>query len=107
MGEERQDYLGDEAARLIDGLQGLLRRGIAPTPGDVWGEVTDRIATGSAECRLCPGCRLLGVLRHARPEAFQHLVEAGDALTTAMQDVLDTHRRAWPPPRGAERPDIG
>lgn len=102
----QHDSLADEAARLIDGLQGLLRRGAASGPEDVWGEVTDRIATGSAECRLCPFCQFLGLLRNARPEAFQHLAAAGESLTAALREALDTHHRAWPP-RRMEHIDIG
>lgn len=93
------DFLGDEAARLIEGLQGLLGRGVTPAPDDVWGEVTDRIATGSTECRLCPVCQLLGMLRHARPEAFEHLAAAGGSVAAAMREALDSHQRSWPPHR--------
>lgn len=100
---EQHDPLADEAARLIEGLQALLR-GIAPGPGDVWGEVTDRIATGSPECRLCPICQLLGTLRHARPEAFRHLVDAAESASSALRDLLETHQRAWPS-RGTGRAD--
>ena len=41
------------------------------------------------ECRLCPICAGLAVLREARPEAVQHLAKAGAELLLAAKALLD------------------
>lgn len=96
--QHQHDSLAEEAARLIEGLQGLLRGGLGPNAGDVsgdvWGEVTDKIATGGPECRLCPFCQLLGMLRHTRPDAFRHLADASESLTAALGDLMRSSWRA-------------
>lgn len=98
MTEQQRDPLAEEAARLIEGLQGWLRYGVGPSSHeDVWGEVTDKIATGGPECRLCPFCQLLGVLRQTRPDVFHHLANAGEALTDALRDLM---RSSWRTPSG-------
>jgi hypothetical protein len=62
-----------------------------PTPGG-----------GTApECQLCPICMGLATLRHARPEAFEHLMKAGAELLLAARAVLETGAPAGP----ARRPD--
>lgn len=102
---DNHDSLADEAARLLGVLRSWARQEM-PGSADVWGEVTDRIATGSAECRLCPVCQFLGLVRHARPEAFGHLLDAAESLAAAVRDAVDTHRREWPR-RRVEHIDIG
>lgn len=44
---------------------------------------------GSApECRYCPICRLIALLRGDRPEATARLVAAGTAFAEALRSVL-------------------
>jgi hypothetical protein len=48
-------------------------------------------ATGglAPECRVCPLCMGLAMLRHSRPEALEHLLKAGAELLLAARAVLD------------------
>jgi Family of unknown function (DUF5304) len=74
--------LAEEAARLVEALTQWARTGAGEMP----------IATGGAECRVCPFCQLLAVVRHTRPETFAHLAEAGSSLMAAVRTVVETHR---------------
>ena len=49
------------------------------------------IATGSAECKLCPVCQLLALMRRTQPETFAHLADASSSLAAALRTVIDTH----------------
>jgi hypothetical protein len=48
----------------------------------------EHLATGSAECTVCPVCQAIGALRHVRPETVTHLFEAGAALAAALRSVV-------------------
>jgi hypothetical protein len=74
--------LGEEAARLIEALTEWARGQGEDVP----------IATGSPECRLCPVCQLLTLMRHARPETFAHLMDATAALAAAARTVVESHQ---------------
>jgi hypothetical protein len=73
--------LAEEAARLMEALSQWARGGVGELP----------LATGGAECRVCPVCQMLGVLRHTRPETFAHLAEATSALVAALRTVVESH----------------
>ena len=74
--------LGEEAARLVEALTEWARGHGEEVP----------IATGGAECRLCPVCQLLTLMRHARPETFAHLMDATAALAAAARTVVESHQ---------------
>jgi hypothetical protein len=88
--------LGEEAARLVDALSEWAR-GQAGDP---------QIATDTAECRLCPLCQLIAVMRHARPETFGHLLEASAALTAALRSVVEAHAHGATAHGGVQRIDL-
>lgn len=75
-----------ELAEELADLMGALRDAAAEHT-----EVTDtlrRIADQpghAAECRACPVCQGLALLRQTRPEAFEHLAVAVDALALAAR----------------------
>lgn len=98
----------EEAARLFDAVQQWARRtaGDGKTAGGAW---TEHIATGSAECRLCPVCQAIALLREARPEVALHLTEAASSLLAAVRSALLAHEQEWTARRsaGVERIDIG
>jgi hypothetical protein len=73
--------LAEEAARLLDAI------------GE-WG--SRHQVGGAAECAACPLCQGLALLRQARPETFQHLLDASAALTAAVRSLVDAT-----PPRPA------
>ncbi|HEY3603304.1 MAG TPA: hypothetical protein VGL04_01435 [Sporichthyaceae bacterium] len=82
------DPLGNasqEAARLLDALgQWLGARAGPETHG--WG---DHLATGAAECRLCPLCRLIALARETSPELAGHLDDALRSVSSALRLVGD------------------
>jgi hypothetical protein len=74
--------LGEEAARLVEALSEWARGQGEELP----------FATGSAECKLCPVCQLLSLMRQARPETFAHLLDAAAALAAAARTVVESHQ---------------
>ena len=55
------------------------------------------VATGSAECQMCPVCQGIGVLRHVRPEAVEHLLDAAASFVAALRTAVVT-----PPEPGSQ-----
>jgi hypothetical protein len=98
----------EEATRLFEAVQERARRtaGDGRDLGEHW---SDHIATGAPECRLCPVCQLIGLLRDSRPEVAGHLADAAGSLLAALRSALLAHERDWTARRraGVERIDIG
>lgn len=88
-GREREQLgsVGEEATRLFEAMEEWARGAFAG-PGP-------QIATGAAECRLCPLCQLIGLIRDVRPETVEHLLEASTALLTTLRAAVERHERAW------------
>ncbi len=59
----------------------------------------EHLATGSAECTVCPVCQAVGALRHVRPEAVSHLLDAAASLVAALRAAVPTPAAAAPPVR--------
>lgn len=93
--------LADEAARLVEALSDWARTHVGDLPGAVSSHVG-----GSVECKLCPFCQMLGVLRATRPETFVHLLEASTALTAALKSVVESAGSGRGGPSGVERIDL-
>jgi len=90
--------VGEEAAKLVEALSEWAR-------GAAGGELP--LATGSAECTLCPVCQALSLVRRARPETFAHLAEATTSFLAAVRTVVETHDHAGAAGRGGvERIDL-
>lgn len=101
----------EEAARLVDALgQWLAARSAARPAGPVdLDYLSTHIATGSAECTLCPLCRLIALARETSPELAQRVdaaMEALVALARAALDGLERHRAGKPTGSGFETIDI-
>ena len=101
-GGEQLGSAAEEAARLLSALQDWARR----TSG---GATEVPIATGSPECRLCPLCQLIGLMRDTSPEVVDHLARAGDALLAAFRAAVVAHERSWAhgPAPDVQHIDIG
>ena len=91
------DALGSaaqEAGRLLDSLREWLdTRSVGEMP----------IATGSAECKVCPLCLLLSALRERNPDVVENLAKAGEALMSAVRSLVLDHEHEWVSGR---RPDV-
>lgn len=101
--DEQQETLGsvgEEATKLLDALQDWAR-----TSGDVYtgaaaaaaggaasslSSVNEHLATGSAECRVCPLCRAISLLRGTSPEVRAHLTSAASSLLQAAACLMAT-----------------
>jgi hypothetical protein len=88
--------LGEETARLVEALSQWARGHVGETS----------IATGSAECKVCPVCQLLTVMRQTRPDTFAHLLEASAALTAALRSVVEGHAHGDAGRAGVQRIDL-
>ena len=93
--------LAEEAARLVEALSDWARTHSGDLPGALGSQVG-----GSTECRLCPVCQAIALLRQARPETFTHLIDASVALTAALRSVVETHGGGHRPSSGVERIDL-
>jgi hypothetical protein len=91
----------EEAARLMAALQDWARRtgGAADLP----------LASGSAECRLCPVCQAIAVVKDASPEVVEHLARAADSLLAAFRAAVVAHEASWAhgPTPDVQHIDIG
>jgi hypothetical protein len=101
----------EEAARLVDALgQWLAARSAARPSGPVdLGYLNTHVATGSAECRLCPLCQLISLLRTSSPELAHRMDQAMEALLALARVALDgveRQRTAKPTGSGFETIDI-
>jgi hypothetical protein len=83
------------AASAAEGLLGGLK------------EVDGHLATGAAECRYCPVCQAISLLRSTSPEVKQHLATAASSLLQAAAGVLATQvpERRTPEP-GVQKIDL-
>ena len=82
--------LGEEALRLVEAAREWAVR--------TFPDVDAHLATGSPECRWCPLCRAVAVLRGDRPEVTERLAEVVTAAAAALAAVLDAAGRPAPGP---------
>lgn len=92
--------VGEEARRLFGALSDMARQQGADVGGGLGGladqaaslaqEVNEHIATGSAECRYCPVCRVVHAVRETSPEVRAHLLTAATSLLQAAAGMLET-----------------
>lgn len=101
--------VAEEAAKLFGAFADVARQHGGDTAGTVAGlvgqaadfarEVNGHVATDAAECRYCPVCRVVHVVRETSPEVRAHLVTAASSLLQAAAGLLET---LPPPPAGTE-----
>ncbi len=72
----------EEAAKLFAAMEDWTRRKAGHLLDD------DHVATGSAECQVCPVCQGIGALRHVRPETVEHLLDATASFVAALKAAL-------------------
>lgn len=87
----------EEAVKLFAAMEDWARK----KAGHVLDE--EHVATGSAECQMCPVCQGIGVLRHVRPEAVEHMLDAAASFVAALKTAVTTPPSADAPARNASR----
>jgi hypothetical protein len=68
----------EEAARLFGAVQDWARARFDH----------EHLATGSAECQVCPVCQGIAALRQVRPETVEHLLDAAASLVAALKSTM-------------------
>jgi hypothetical protein len=82
--------LGEEAVRLVEALSQWVGTHWPGAQG-ARGGADLPLANGSAECRVCPFCQVLSVVRHTRPEVFGHLTDASSSFVAAVRAAVESH----------------
>ena len=105
--------VGEEAAKLFGALADLARQrggdlgdglsGLAGHAAAMAGDVNEHLATGSAECRYCPICRVVHAVRETSPEVRDHLLTAASSLLQAAAGLMETLPAGERTPDGAAR----
>lgn len=110
--------MGEEAAKLLGALSGWAREhagdageqlsGLAAQAAASANDLNDHIATGSAECTVCPLCRTVHAARQLGPEVTSHLSAAMASLVQAATAFMATtdERRASGAAAGVEHIDL-
>ena len=82
----------EEATRLFAAVEDWARTRSAHLLDD------EHLATGSPECRVCPVCQAVGALRHVKPEAVEHLLDAAASFVAALRATAAPPAPEGPPP---------
>ena len=92
--------LGEEAAKLLGALSGWAREHAAEAGDGLAGlssqaaasarDINDHLATGAAECTVCPVCRTISAVRQVSPEVTAHLSAAAGSLAQAAVALMAT-----------------
>lgn len=99
-GDEPVGSVGEEAAKLFAALSGWARdqgteyagsaAGAAAVLSDTFHRIDEHVATGAEECRYCPLCQAIQLVRSTSPEVKAHLAVAASSLMQAAAGVLAT-----------------
>ena len=92
--------VGEEAAKLLGALSEWARdqgtdyagtaAGAAGSFAHAVQDVSEHIATGGEDCRYCPVCQVIHVVRQTSPEVRTHLSLAASSLMHAAAGLLAT-----------------
>jgi hypothetical protein len=114
--QEPVGTVGEEAAKLLGALSDWARdqgtdyagsaAGAASSFAHAVQDVNEHIATGSADCRYCPVCQVIHVVRDTSPEVRAHLSVAASSLMHAAAGLLATHTSGPSPTSGVEKIDL-
>ncbi|MGZ4531467.1 MAG: hypothetical protein ACXVGN_05150 [Mycobacteriaceae bacterium] len=95
--DEKVGSVGEEAAKLLHALQewakesGSEHAGAASSAAGAFKEVNEHIATGADECRYCPLCQAISVVRNTSPEVKAHLSTAATSFVQAVVGLMAPH----------------
>ena len=92
--------VGEEAAKLFAALSTWARdqgvehvgtaAGAASAVSEAMHSINEHVATGSEDCRYCPVCQVIHLVRTTSPEVKAHLAVAASSLMHAAAGVLAT-----------------
>ncbi|WP_439936375.1 hypothetical protein ACS3YM_10420 [Nocardia sp. N13] len=109
--------LGEEAAKLLGALSGWAREqateagdglsGFAAHAAAAAHDVNEHLATGAAECTVCPLCRTVHAVRQLSPEVKAHLTTAVTSLVHAAAAVMATSDSSGARGSDVEHIDLG
>ena len=98
--QEQVGSIGEEAAKLMNALQGWAREhggdyanaaaGAASGAAASMNSINEHIATGGQACKYCPICQVISAARETSPEVKQHLASAATSLAQAVAGILAT-----------------
>jgi hypothetical protein len=99
-GPEQLGSVAEETAKLLSALQDWAKDSghehasaasqAASGLADSVMSISDHIGHGP-DCKFCPVCQVINVVRETSPEVKQHLATAASSLLQAMQGMLATH----------------
>ena len=108
--------LAEEAGKLLGALSGWAREhageageglsGFASHAAASAHDLNEHLATGSAECTVCPVCRTVHAVRQLSPEVTAHLTAAVSSLAQAAAAVMAAPERT-PRTGDVEHIDLG
>ena len=93
--------LGEEAAKLLHALQGWAKdsgsdyadatAAAAQGAAGAFQDLNEHIATGGQDCKYCPLCQAISLVRQTSPEVKAHLTNAAASLMQAAAGVMAAH----------------
>ena len=108
--------VGEEAAKLLGALSNWARdqgddyagsaAEAAGTFASAVQDVSEHIATGGEDCRYCPVCQVIHVVRNTSPEVRTHLSVAASSLMHAAAGLLATDPRGQSKSSPVEKIDL-
>lgn len=114
-GQDPVGSVGEEAAKLFGALSDWAREQGSDYAGSASGaasafshavsDVDEHVATGSQDCRYCPVCQTIHLVRQTSPEVRLHLAQAATSLMHAAAGLLATHAPE-PSASGVEKIDL-
>jgi hypothetical protein len=90
MNEEHEPEVGsvaEETAKLLGALSGWAKDH-GPDLGGAFTEAGAHFATGGDDCKYCPLCRVVHIVRESSPEVRTHLAIAAASIAQAASAVL-------------------
>lgn len=92
---DQPGYVLDEAFKLFETVRRRMQSD--PKSDDVWSQAT-RAPRAEGSCpHGCPLCKTMEAARSSGPDVISHVVDAGQSLFAAFQDVLAGYESARPP----------
>ena len=90
----------EEAAKLFVAVEDWVRtRGAGLLSGE-------HLATGAAECTVCPLCQGVAALRQVAPETVEHLLDAAASLVAALRTTVAPESRPDSRPSRVQHIDV-